>query len=83
MESFSLNPPMNVAEEGKRFLAVTSFERTNSVFIVTNKNNSFSVTITGRWQTKTAEKTIKKLNILLGLRSIEPHVKEIQKEEIR
>ena len=32
MESFSFPPPINLSEEGKRFLAVTSFEATNSVF---------------------------------------------------
>ena len=42
-ETFSFNPPINLSEEGKRFLAVTSFEATNAVFNITNENNGFSI----------------------------------------
>ena len=39
METFSFNPPINLSEEGKWLLAVTSFEATNSVFNITSENN--------------------------------------------
>ena len=32
MQNFSFNPSINLSEEGKWLLAVTSFECTNSVF---------------------------------------------------
>ena len=41
MESFSFSPPINLVEEGKWLLTVTSFEPSNSVFNITKKNNSF------------------------------------------
>ena len=41
MEAFSFNPSMNLFEEGKWFLAVTSFVAMNSVFNVTDENNSY------------------------------------------
>ena len=44
METFSFNPPINRAEEGKWLLAVTSFEATISVFNTSDENNSFSIT---------------------------------------
>ena len=50
MQTFSLNPPNNLVEKGKWLLAVTSFETTKSVFNITNENNSFSVSIPGRWR---------------------------------
>ena len=46
---FSFNPTINLAEESKRLLGVTSFECTSSVFNITNENNSFSITIQGHW----------------------------------
>ena len=39
MQTFSFNPPINLVEEGKWLLAVSSFECTNSVFNITNENN--------------------------------------------
>ena len=42
---FSL--PINLAEEGKWLLAVTSFEVTNSVFSIIHKKNSFSINLPG------------------------------------
>ena len=68
MQFFSFSPPINLVEEGKRLLGVTSFECTNSVFIITEENNSFAITIPGHWENKTAEKTIDELNKLLELR---------------
>ena len=49
MESFSFSPPINLSEEGKWMMAVTSFEATNSVFYITNQNNSSSITRPGYW----------------------------------
>ena len=64
MQAFSISPPRDLVEEGKWLLEVTSFETTNSVFIITNENNSFSVTIPGHWETKSAENTVDELNKL-------------------
>ena len=69
MQTFSFNSPINLVDEGKRLLTVSFFECTNSVFNITNENNSFSVTILGHWLTKSAEKTIDELNKLLELKS--------------
>ena len=38
-QTISLNPPINLVEEGKWLLGVTSFQCTNSVFNITNENN--------------------------------------------
>ena len=43
METFSIDPPINLAEEGKCLLAVTSFQATNSVFHIVDESNSFSI----------------------------------------
>ena len=79
MQTFSFLPPLNLIEESKWLLGVSSFECANSVFKITGKNSSFSITIPGHWETKSAEKTIDELNKLLKLRSLELHVKEIRK----
>ena len=79
MQTFSFNPPINLFEEGKCLLAVSSFECTNSVFNVTNENNSFSIIIPGHYQNKSDEKTIDDLNNLLELKSLELRVKEVHK----
>ena len=82
MQTFSFDPPINLVEEGKRLLAVSSFECTNSFFNITNENNSFSITIPGHWETESDEKSNNDLNKLLKLRSensIELHVKEARK----
>ena len=79
LQTFSFSPPINLIEEGKWLLGVSSFECTSSVFNITNENNSFSITITGHWQTKSDEKNIDELNKLLELRSLESHVKEVKK----
>ena len=49
MQRFAVNPPINLIEEGKWLLAVTSFECTNSVFNITDENNSFSIIIPGHY----------------------------------
>ena len=79
MQTFSLNPPINLVEEGKWLLGVTSLEYTNSVFNITNENNSFSIIIPGHCQTEFAEKIFNDLNKLLELKSLELQVKEVRK----
>ena len=78
-QTFSFNPPINLVEEGKWLLAVSSLDCTNSVFNITNENNSFSIIIPGHYQNKSDEKTIDNLNKLLELRSLELHVEEVRK----
>ena len=78
-QTFSFNPPINLLEEGKWLIAVSSFECTNSVFNITNENNSFSIIIPGHYQNEFAEKTIEELNKLLELKSLELHVAEVRK----
>ena len=79
MQTFLFNPPINLVEEGKWLLAVSSFECTNSVFNITNENNNFSIIIPGHYQTDSAENTIDKLNKLLELKSLDLHVAEVRK----
>ena len=69
-QTFSFNPPINLIEEGKWLLAVSSLECTNSVFNITNENNSFSIIIPGHYESKSAEKVINDLNKLIELRSL-------------
>ena len=79
MQTLSFNPPINLFEEGKWLLGVSSLECTNSVFNITNENNSFSIIIPGHYETEFAEKIITDLNKLIDLKSLELHVKEVQK----
>ena len=79
MQIFSFNPSIKLVEVGKWLLAMSSLECTNSVLIITNENNSFSIIIPGQYQTKTAERTLDELIKLLELRSPELHVKEVRK----
>ena len=79
MQTFSFNPPIILLEEGKWLLAVSSFECLNSVFIITNENNSFSIIIPGHYQNKSDEKTFNDLNKLLELKSFELHVDQVKK----
>ena len=79
MQTFSYNPSINLVEEGKWLLAVSSFECTNSVFNITNENNSFSIIIPGHYQNESDEKTINDLNKLLELKSLELDVDEVKK----
>ena len=80
MQTFSFNPPINLVEEGKWLLGESSFECTNSVFNITNENNSFSIKISGHYQTEFAEKIIIDLNKLLEHKSLELHVEEVRKK---
>ena len=79
MQTYSFNPPINLLEEGKWLIAVSSFECTNSVFNITNENNSFSIITPGHYETEFADKVIDELNRLLELRSLELHVNEVRK----
>ena len=66
MQLFSFNPPINLVEEGKWLLGLSSLECTKTVLKITNENNSFSIIIPGHYQTKFAEKNIIDLNKLLA-----------------
>ena len=82
-QTFSFNPPINLLEEGRWLLGVSSFDCTISVFNITNENNSFSIIVPGHYETESAEKTINELNKLLELRSqngIELHVEQVRKK---
>ena len=80
METFSFNPPINLAEESKWLSAVSSFECANSVFDINNENNSFSIIIPGHYQTEFAEKMIIDLNKLLELKSLEFQMQTVRKK---
>ena len=71
MQTFSFAPPLNLNGKGKWLLGVSLFDCINSVFNITNENDSFSVTIPGHWQFKCSEKNL--------LKSFELHVKEVRK----
>ena len=79
MQTYSFNPPINLLEEGKWLIAVSSFECTISVFNITNENNSFSIIIPGHYETEFADKVIDELKRVLELRSLELHVKKVRK----
>ena len=79
MLNFSFNPPINLLEEEKWLLGVTSFECTISFFNITNENNSFSIIIPGHYQSKSDERTIDELNKLLEPKPLDLHVKEVRK----
>ena len=73
---------MNLVEEGKRLLAVTSLETTNSVFSMIHENNSSSISTPGPWISEEDEEAINKLNGLLAGRfewDNELHVYEVRK----
>ena len=78
-QTFSFNLPINLIEEDKWLLAVSSFECTNSVFNITDDNNSFSIIIPAHWETEFAEKFIDEGNRLLEFRSLDLHVNEVRK----
>ena len=82
METFSFSPPINLVEEDKWLLAVTSFECTKSVFNIIDENNSFSFSIPGHLNSEDGEEPNNEFNKLLELRSendIELHVEEVRK----
>ena len=79
MRTISFNPPINLVEEGKWLLGLSSLECTNSVFNITNENNSFSINIPGHWATEFDRKSFAKIGELIELRSVELHVEEVTK----
>ena len=78
-QTFSFNPPINLVKEDKRLLAVSSFECTNSVFIITDDNNSFSIIIPAHWESEFADKIIDERNRLLKPKTLDLHVNEFRK----
>ena len=68
METFSFNPPVYLSQEGKWLSAVTSFKATNSVFNITDGNNSFSFTTPGHWFSRGDAETNYRLQRLVKLR---------------
>ena len=62
MQTSSFNPPINLLDEGKWLPAVSSFECTNSVFNITDKNNSSSINIPEPWETEFDRKTFAKID---------------------
>ena len=62
---------------------MNSLECTNSVFNISNENNSFSIIIPGHYETESAETTIDELNKLLELKSLELHVKAVRERGIK
>ena len=82
-QTFAFNPPIRLVEDSKWFLAVDSIECTISGFKKTNSNKSFSFSIPGHWESKSAEKTIDELNKLLELRpenDFELHTEQVRKK---
>ena len=69
MQTFSFNPPIKLAEEAKWLLAVTSFQATNSVFKISDENNSSSFSTPGHWNSECSEELINKLYKLIAFRS--------------
>ena len=62
MQTLSFSLPIILVKEGKWLLGVTSFECTNSVFNITDENNSFSITTPGHWSSESAKKRTKKID---------------------
>ena len=69
MHFFSFNPPRDLVEGSKWLLAVSSSECTNSVFIITDENNSSSISTAGHWNSENGEELSNDLNELSELRS--------------
>ena len=84
MEFFSSSPAINLVEEGKWLLALTSVDVTNSLYNFTNENNRFSITIPDYWSPRGGAETIIKLQELLQLKEqddLELHLEEVSKKE--
>ena len=81
MHNFPFSPPFILSEEGEELLAVKNLEAINSVFVMSNENNSFSVTTQGNCTSEGCGEFIGQLNELSELISendIELQVKELQ-----
>ena len=82
MGTFSFSPPINIAEESEWLSALTSFETTNSAFIITNENKSFSIATPGYWSLRGSAETIKELREIVGPTAqshIGLHVEDVKK----
>ena len=84
MQSFLFSLPINLSDEGKWLLAVTSFEERNSLFNIAVENNSFSISMPGRWRTPnySEDNNIDELKNLPKFKSekdIVLHVEEVRK----
>ena len=64
MQTFSCNSPINLVEDGKRLLGVTSFGATNSVFSANNEENSIAFSTPSHWIPENNQQTIDKLKEL-------------------
>ena len=76
---FSFWPPIGLFEEGIWLFGMTSFEVTNSVFIVTDENNTFSITRPSYWTSRGGTEMVIKIQELLELREeddVKLHVEE-------
>ena len=83
METFSFHSPKNQSEEGKRLLAVKSFEAKSSVFKITDGNIRLS-NITSHWIPEVNDENVHKSNNLLQLMSqndIEFYVEQRNKKK--
>ena len=83
-ENFSFSPSKNISEYGKWLLAVATSETTDSVFVRTDENNSYSINTPGCWRNPNYLENgiIDKPNDLLKRRSEndkELHVGEVKK----
>ena len=81
----------DLSEEGKWLLELMSFRAANSVFNITDENNSFSFSIPGCWRIlnffdKLRERVFDKLENLLKLRSqndFQLHIEEVLKKGVK
>ena len=80
-ESFYLLTPMNLSEEGKWLLAVTSFEGTNSSYNIPDENKTSSITTPARWSSRGGAETMNRLQKLLE--TISQKYIELQVEEVK
>ena len=81
MDTFLFSPPINFSEEKKLLLTVTSFETTNSIFIISTGSKCFSITTQGSCTSEGGGEFISKLNEKLEIRSqsyIELHINEVE-----
>ena len=68
METFSFNRPINLVEDVKKLLGVSSFEAMKSVININNENKSFSITSPRYWSSRGGAENILKLQKLLEIR---------------
>ena len=86
LQTLSFSPAINLIEEWKWLLGVTSFETTNSVFNITDENNSFAISTSAHWNSEDGAQLFYKINKLLELKSendIQLHAKEVEKRGAR